>query len=283
MVTLLQFDAQRCRKFLPFLFRAYSNKINEYSKKRPLPPALPWPGAPSAERGMEMIWLTRELAHVLRHGAKSAGLAIRADGYVSVDELLKHHSLRGLNFAKLDTIVSRDPKQRFRLIVGRSGRWLIRANEGHSIPGIMAGMTHIRWAWQVPLAVHGTSMKAWKAISKRGISRMRRPHIHLAQDLTGDATSGSEVLIFIDLTRALKAGLRFFRASNGVILTTGNERGFLEPRFFSRVESNGGAPLVPEWKAEGEGTAAAHEGIVDVALRVVPEHVVSSSIPDNIY
>jgi RNA:NAD 2'-phosphotransferase (TPT1/KptA family) len=38
---------------------------------------------------MEMIWVSRELAYLLRHGAKSAGLPIRTDGYVEVEALVR--------------------------------------------------------------------------------------------------------------------------------------------------------------------------------------------------
>ncbi|KAJ7860448.1 phosphotransferase KptA/Tpt1 [Mycena olivaceomarginata] len=166
------------------------------------------------------MWVSRELAYLLRHGAKSAGLPIRTDGYVEVEAL----SLRGLDFAKLETIVRNDSKQRYHLLkeIRRGGTecWLIRANQGHSIPvspfdEVMGGLTRIHWEWQVSMAVHGTSMKAWEAISSQGLSRMSRNHIHFAQGVaTGSEVisgmrSSSEVLIFIDLTRAIKADICF--------------------------------------------------------------------------
>ncbi|KAF8166571.1 KptA family-domain-containing protein [Mycena galopus ATCC 62051] len=237
-----------------------------------------------------MIWLTRELAQLLRHDAKSAGLTIHADGYVEVDALvrLNHRSLRGLDFAKLDTIVSNDPKRRFRLILGRGGRWLIRANQGHSIPGVMGGLRRIFFAWQIRMAVHGTSMKAWEAICTQGLARMGRSHIHLAQDFMSkgiiDLFLGCEVLISIDFIRAVEAGNKFYVSSNGVVLTPGNEMGFLEPRFFSRVESNGAGPLIPEWerpvndeKGEDEVT---HQAPSASVLNVGSGTVSASSVPE---
>ncbi|KAF7345382.1 tRNA 2'-phosphotransferase [Mycena venus] len=277
------FQPQRCRKFLPFLFRAYS-------KKRPPSYTRSWPGNSGAERGMEMIWVSRELAYLLRHGAKSAGLPIRTDGYVEVEALLKHRSLRGLDFAKLETIVHNDSKQRYHLLkeLRRGGTecWLIRANQGHSIPDVMGGLTRIHWAWQVSMAVHGTSMKAWEAISTQGLSRMSRNHIHFAQSVTGEVISGmrssSEVLIFINLERALKAGMQFYLSSNGVVLTSGNEKGFLEPRFFSRVERRGVGPIsgwegVAEAEMAGNGKTATNDisqvGPGDVGAGSVTDHV----------
>jgi 2'-phosphotransferase len=47
----------------------------------------------------------------------------------------------------------------------------------------------------------------------------------------------SQVLIFIDLEKALAAGIKFYLSANGVVLTKGNQEGVLPPEFFSRVEN----------------------------------------------
>ena len=71
---------------------------------------------------------------------------------------------------------------------------------------------------------------------------MKRQHIHLAQGLAGEdgVISGmrqsSSVLIFLDLPKAMSAGIKFFLSDNGVVLTPGDDRGFVPPEFFSRVE-----------------------------------------------
>lgn len=48
--------------------------------------------------------------------------------------------------------------------------------------------------------------------------------------------NSSDIFIYIDLQKALDAGYKFQLSANGVILTAGNEKGFLSPEFFSRVE-----------------------------------------------
>ena len=46
-----------------------------------------------------------------------------------------------------------------------------------------------------------------------------------------------QILIYIDLPKALDAGLKFFISQNGVVLSPGNDKGYIQPEFFLRVES----------------------------------------------
>jgi 2'-phosphotransferase len=48
--------------------------------------------------------------------------------------------------------------------------------------------------------------------------------------------TASEVLISIDVARAMEADIKFYVSPDGVILTPGDELGYLERRFFRRVE-----------------------------------------------
>jgi 2'-phosphotransferase len=142
--------------------------------------------------------------------------------------------------------------------------YLIRANQGHSIKvdteGLLIPIT--QEAGNIPeTVVHGTDDRAWSLILKSGgLRRMGRNHIHFASGLpTGfkaldsstDPTTGekesapvisgmrknSSILIYIDINAALATGIKFFVSENGVILTEGNDEGFLSYEFFKRVES----------------------------------------------
>ncbi len=48
--------------------------------------------------------------------------------------------------------------------------------------------------------------------------------------------STSSILIYLDLLAALAAGLKFGKSQNGVVLTEGDESGFVSIKFFKRVE-----------------------------------------------
>lgn len=63
--------------------------------------------------------------------------------------------------------------------------------------------------------------------------------------------NSADIFIYIDVQKALGAGYKFQLSANGVILTTGNEKGFLPPEFFSRVErrvGNSGREPWPGWE-----------------------------------
>lgn len=100
-----------------------------------------------------------------------------------------------------------------------------------------------------PVVVHGTTTKAWTAIQAHGLSRMTRLHIHFATGLPGASglISGMrhscDVFIHLDLARALADDLRFYVSTNKVLLSPGNEDGFILPQYFSCVHDRNGAPL----------------------------------------
>ncbi|KAF7289077.1 tRNA phosphotransferase 1 [Mycena chlorophos] len=222
-------------------------------------------------REREYYWTTRELSFLLRHGAFQQKLPMRPDGYVKVEDLasdcldscaletelcqLRHRSIaaHNLDVPTLQRIVVEDNKKRYKLQEEADGLW-IRANQGHSMPELVVEMKPILSATEIPMAVHGTNLQAWPLIAKEGLSRMSRNHIHLAQDFEGKVISGmrksTSILVFVDVSRALEAGIPFFLSFNDVVLTPGNEEGLLEPRFFSDVRyanANKYSQEVPGW------------------------------------
>jgi len=208
--------------------------------------------------------MSKTLSYTLRHGAKNDGIAMRSDGYVSVKDLLSSPKFSALDFSTLESIVQQDKKQRYHMLLDPSSdessgvvnSWWIRANQGHSLKDVNIDGKDILSASEIPMAVHGTNMNAWPSISKQGLSRMSRNHIHLAQSLAGkDGVSGmrksADVFIYIDVQKAIDAGFKFLLSTNGVVLTEGNEFGFLPTEFFQRVErrfAKTGHQPIPGWE-----------------------------------
>lgn len=237
--------------------------------------------------------VSRKVSWLLRHGANQEGLKLGKGGYVAVDDALNTRTLTQLKvtFPELRDVVRTNDKQRFSMVlkerlekVGEeeaekggaeepgalgeeeqdASRWMIRANQGHSIKvdteGLLAPITVERG--NVPdTVVHGTDEPSWNLILKSGGLRcMGRNHIHFASGLPAGFTSfdasstntepekeappvisgmrkSSTVLIYINIKKALEAGVKFFVSENGVILSEGDEKGFLPYEFFKRVES----------------------------------------------
>lgn len=61
--------------------------------------------------------------------------------------------------------------------------------------------------------------------------------------------SSSKVLIYIDVQKALAAGIKFWLSDNGVVLTEGDETGLLSKKFFDRVVDSDGVGI-KGWEAE---------------------------------
>ncbi|KAG7093477.1 hypothetical protein E1B28_007152 [Marasmius oreades] len=118
------------------------------------------------------VRISKTLSWLLRHGAQSEGLAMRADGYVKVTDLLSNPKLssQNLDLAGLQSIVQADAKQRYSLTSEKNGsgveEWWIKANQGHSLKSVQLELQPILSLSDIPsgLVIHGTNKMAWEAI-----------------------------------------------------------------------------------------------------------------------
>jgi len=97
----------------------------------------------------------------------------------------------------------------------------IRANQGHSIPGIDLGLK--RKAPPIKL-YHGTSHNNLRKIAEEGLKKMSRHHVHLSADVStaekvGRRHGGRLALFEIDAEGMEGDGFAFFISENGVWLT----------------------------------------------------------------
>merc|ERR1719330_1176051 len=158
--------------------------------------------------------VSQSLSMLLRHRAREVGVHIDTAGWVTIqDGLAWMNSFEGddgiegppVAEEEVRAVVSASDKQCFEIRAGP--RPLIRASQGHSIPGIELDLEPLTGA-DVPLAVHGAYYAAWDQIQRTGLKSMERNHIHLARDLPGASgvisgmRSSCEVLIWVDICRA---------------------------------------------------------------------------------
>ncbi|KAJ7603988.1 KptA family-domain-containing protein [Mycena polygramma] len=244
------------------MFRAYSGQpAADRPPKR-------WHGRRRKPVDPNQMRVSRQLSRLIRYGSRMNFLPTRSNGYVNVEALLSHISLRGVDFKMLEKVVREDQKSRYHLAYEpwycRNASWWIRANPEHRESDTMEDtsldLKRIRSAKELPVAFHGTSLSAWQTIAQQpGLHRMSRNFIHLAKGVVGDMVNGmsspSEVLLTIDVARALEADIKFYKSPKGVILTPGNEMGYLERRFFMRVERvKVTTNPVPGWERREEDT-----------------------------
>lgn len=83
----------------------------------------------------------------------------------------------------------------------------------------------------------------------------------------------SQVLIFVNLEKAMKAGIKFVLSANGVVLTSGDEKGYLSPSFFKRVETRDHTPI-RGW--EGQGHIEHAEQLVEGDKLIGTDEIVTS-------
>jgi 2'-phosphotransferase len=187
----------------------------------------------------ELVRIGKFMSYILRHGIDERSLAMDNEGYILVSDLLHQPEMRQINIDDIMYIVEHDNKQRYRLKEFKKKQY-IRANQGHckeigdKIPDNVL-LTKIETP--VPVCVHGTDRKSWLTIKDKGLSRMKRKHIHLASGLSDNdsVVSGmrtrSRVIIYINMAKAMEAGKTFYLSDNQVILTPDH----LEPDLFEKV------------------------------------------------
>ncbi|KAF8826157.1 hypothetical protein HHX47_DHR6000527 [Lentinula edodes] len=217
------------------------------------------------------VRLSKTLSWLLRHGAQSEGLAMRADGYVKVIDLLENPKIKSqaLDLTGLQQIVNADSKKRYSLVC-EDDIWWIKANQGHSIKAVKLDLKPILTVEDIPsrTAVHGTTKMAWQSICEFDVSSTKCVFIQFLAhemctrvydfELTPVTHIGMrkscDIFIFINIPKALAAGITFFLSDNGVVLTEGNDKGFLEPAFFLSVQ-NAKREALAGWEGESVVTS----------------------------
>ncbi len=158
-------------------------------------------------------WLSKHL----RHSPERVGLKLEEGGWVSVTDLLEaaRRNYLALSRAELEEVVAGNDKKRFSF--SDDGQ-KIRANQGHSVE------VDLQLSSTEPPEVlyHGTGAQNRDSISKNGLEKRRRHHVHLSTDIETARKVGSRhgkpLLFEVDAEQMFADGIEFWVSDNGVWL-----------------------------------------------------------------
>lgn len=197
------------------------------------------------------VRLSKTLSYALRHGAEELKLNMRPSGYVELNELLALPLFRSFTREQVDEVVRTNSKKRFTMTTDPTGLLtFIRANQGHSLQIVNDEelLTPMEDPNEIDRCIHGTYLKFWPSILEQGLSRMTRNHIHFTplETVAGEVVSGMRVtcdlLLYIDFVKALADGIKFYRSSNGVVLSPGQgDTGAISAVYFLRAVKRDGS------------------------------------------
>ena len=154
-----------------------------------------------------------KISYLLRHNPED--LNMDKNGWVYVDDLLKKVNI---TFEKLVDIVETNDKKRFSF---NDTETKIRANQGHSIN------VDVELKQKIPpkYLYHGTASRNVKNIKKKGLSKMKRNHVHLSSDYDTALDVAKRYckndvphIFKIDTYPMIVDGVKFYLSENGVWL-----------------------------------------------------------------
>lgn len=194
--------------------------------------------------------ISMAMTKILRHSAASFGISVRPDGFCRVEDVLGASTLRNLGATQQDLMqaVQNCEKKRFDLSQ-ESGDLLIRASQGHSMKVVSDEQLLTPLNAQQPdlpcVCVHGTYRKHLQSILQQGLlaggGTSARNHVHFAPYEPGSSRvisgmrASCDIAIYLDLRRAILAGIPFYRSTNQVLLTPGLNK-VVPPNYFQGVK-----------------------------------------------
>ena len=90
------------------------------------------------------------------------------------------------------------------------------------------------------MVIYGTYRKVMEPITNQGLSRMGRNHVHFgtSDSFKGNLSgfrSNSELLVYLNLEKAIDEGLKFYISKNNV-LCPGDEKRFIQSKYFKYIK-----------------------------------------------
>lgn len=158
-------------------------------------------------------------------------------------------------------------KNAWKLIVASGGLKPMGRNHIHFAPGLPAGFDKDNKSTEATTSTATTMMIDDDTDDGEGKEGKEGKEKEKEKEKEIPVISGirasSKILIYLDLAKAMQAGIKFWRSDNGVILSEGDENGLISMHFFQRVEDRtkegGGAILIRDGKLlSGEAIAVSN-------------------------
>ncbi|MEE1754310.1 RNA 2'-phosphotransferase [Streptomyces sp. SP18CS02] len=162
------------------------------------------------------VKVSKYLSKHLRHQPERIGLALDANGWTGIDDLLRATAAHGfaISRAELEHVVAVNDKRRFTIDGDR-----IRANQGHTVEVDL----DLPPATPPAYLYHGTVAGSLASIRGEGLRPMARHHVHLSPDRETatrvGARRGRPVVLSVDAGAMHRDGHVFHVTANGVWLT----------------------------------------------------------------
>lgn len=166
---------------------------------------------------MELTKISKKLSFLLRHCTEPLYIDLNG-GWADVNQII--HELKTkyneANKTILEQIVAEDEKGRYSF---NKDHTKIRANQGHSIPGVIIEMEQPE---PPELLYHGTATRFLSAIMEEGLKPMSRQYVHISPDIETAVKVGSRhgkpVILIIRAKEFVSDGNPLYCSSNGVWL-----------------------------------------------------------------
>ena len=164
---------------------------------------------------MNLEKVSTRLAYMLRHSRDPQYISLEG-GWASVDQILSElrASYPQMNRDYLEQIVSADKKGRYTF--DKTGTH-IRANQGHSIPGVSVEMEQLT---PPEYLYHGTATRFLQPILESGLKHMSRLFVHLSSvydtAVNVGRRHGDPVVLMVHAGEMAEAGFVFYRSQNDV-------------------------------------------------------------------
>lgn len=168
------------------------------------------------------------LTYFLRHGGRKEGLSFRNDGYVRIDELIKHYKFRGTTRQDIINIVNNDPKCRFKNIIENGINW-VKAFQGHSMDFPNLTMTKITRSHLNLQPIHGTYSDKLNDIRENGLQPNKNGEVYFRT--THERNPKRSVDIYLNLEKCLADGLELYLTDNNVVLS----KSTIKPKYFDQI------------------------------------------------